>query len=169
MEVLGSATGDGFVSYVVEYGAGATPTAWIRIGDVVNEPRERARLAIVDTIQLADGPYQLRLTIERTGGLREMVYRRFVADNSAPSIALAGLVPNATLPRGQAAFEVAASDDTRVSSVTYEIDGAFAGASRTAPYTIAWDAVPGQHRIKAVAQDSAGNFAETEVIAFSVP
>lgn len=169
LEILGNARGPGFIDYTVEFGVGISPVDWIRIGAASAEQRSRQQLAAVDTIQLQDGVHALRLTVRREGNLVERAYRQFVVDNSPPEVAITGVAPGATLPRGQIAFAVDATDNGEIRSVIYFVDGEFVAESRTPPYGMTWSSIPGSHTLTVLVQDVAGNFAEAEPVPFRVP
>ena len=169
LEIHGNARGPGFLEYTLEYGLGTAPGGWVRIGDVVTEQKSRDQLAAVDTAQLPDGIYTLRLSVRREGNVTESAYRQLVVDNESPQIAVKDLEPGATLPRGHIAFRVEAADNVAVLSVTYFIDGEFIAESLTPPYGITWNAVPGEHTLKVMARDGAGNFTEIEPVPFHIP
>ena len=169
LEIIGSAHGEGFVSFVLEIGQGVSPTQWGRIAGTHGDARDRVQLGAVDTIQVGDGVYTLRLTVLREGGREELAFRQFVVDNTAPTVALVGIEAGATLPRGQVALNVEAADNLGVKSVAYFIDGNLVGTAVAAPYQVVWASVPGNHVLRAVAIDEAGNRAESEEVAFRVP
>ncbi len=169
LEIRGNARGPGFLDYALEYGLGTAPGGWVRVGEVVTEQKSRDQLGAVDTAQLPDGVYTLRLSVRREGNIIESAYRQLVVDNEPPQIAVKDLEPDATLPRGHIAFRVDAADNIAVLSVTYFIDGEFIAESLTPPYGITWNAVPGEHTIKVLARDGAGNFTEIEPVPFRIP
>ncbi len=169
LEVRGNARGPGFVDYTLEYGVGTTPTDWVKIGEVGSQQKTRDHLATVDTVQLPDGTYTLRLSVRRDGNTVDSAYRQLVVDNQAPEIALKDLEPGATLPRGHVAFKVDAADNIVIRSVTYFVDGEFVAESLTPPYGVTWNSIPGEHTLMVLAQDGAGNFTEIEPIPFRIP
>ncbi len=169
LEVVGGAGGEGFVSFVLEVGLGVSPGQWGRIAGPVGDPQDRAQLGAVDTIQMADGVYTLRLTVEREGGGEEVAFRQFVVDNTAPTVQIVGIEPGSTLPRGQVALNVEAEDNMGVKSVAYFVNGELVGTAVAAPYQVIWDSVSGSGSVVALAVDEAGNRAESEAVAFRVP
>ena len=98
--------------------------------------------------------------------LREQVAGR--ATNLFPA-AMEAIEAGATLPRGQVALNVEAADNQGVKSVAYFIDANLVGTAVAAPYQVVWASVPGNHVLRAVAIDEAGNRAESEEVAFRVP
>jgi penicillin-binding protein 1C len=169
LEVVGSAGGEGFVSFVLDVGIGVSPDRWGLIAGPLGDPRDRAQLGAVDTIQMADGIYTLRLTVEREGGGREVAFRHFVVDNTAPTVKIAGIEPGSTLPRGQVALNVEASDNMGIKSVAYFVNGELVGTAVAAPYQVIWDSVSGNGSVMALVVDEAGNRTESEAVDFRVP
>ena len=169
LEIVGSAGGEGFVSFTLEVGLGVSPNRWGLIAGPITDPRDRAQLGAVDTIQMTDGIYTLRLTVEREGGAEEVAFRQFVVDNTAPTVQIVGIEPGSTLPRGQVALNVEAADNTAIKSVSYFVSGDLVGTAVAAPYQVIWDSVSGNGIVVAVAIDEAGNRAESETVEFRVP
>jgi len=64
VEIIGTATGDDFASYRLEYGQGLNPQEWFQIGADVDAPVEESLLAEWDTSDL-NGLYALRLLVIR--------------------------------------------------------------------------------------------------------
>ena len=66
--VRGSAGGDAFAGYALEFGRGLEPAAWQPIAAAGPGPVEAGLLAKWDVAALPDGPYALRLTLTGAGG-----------------------------------------------------------------------------------------------------
>lgn len=66
--IKGTASGADFQQYVLEYGAGASPSSWLQIGSTHYAPVESGVLGTWDTSLLGDSLYTLRLTVTGTGG-----------------------------------------------------------------------------------------------------
>jgi PKD repeat protein len=64
----GDAPGATFDHYVVEYGAGKSPSSWTQIGLTSTVPVTDDLLAVWDTTVLPDGTYTLRLTVDDGAG-----------------------------------------------------------------------------------------------------
>ena len=65
----GSATGPDFASYVLEYGAGVTPTSWTPITDPITSPVSNGQLGVWDTRNVLDGSYAVRIRAQNTVGV----------------------------------------------------------------------------------------------------
>jgi membrane carboxypeptidase/penicillin-binding protein PbpC len=168
LEIVGTAAGPDFAGYEVHYGAGSAPGDWIRIGSPSSQPISEGVLAGMDTIQLVDGVYTLRLTVRATSGLEEIVFRRFTVDNTPPTARLVGPLDGARIPLGSLQLVVQVEDAGGVAQVEYFIDGGSVGDSKRAPFDLAWTSTPGQHVLVARVVDRAGNRAETDPIRFLV-
>jgi subtilisin family serine protease len=64
----GVASGPGFASYTLEYGAGTLPTAWTTITTSTSPVSSDGPLADWDISRVRDGVYTLRLTARTTSG-----------------------------------------------------------------------------------------------------
>jgi hypothetical protein len=85
-------------------------------------------------------------------------------DTTAPSAAFTAPSAGDALA-GTVTVRVSATDDTGVSAVELYVDGVFHGRDLVSPFRFAWDttALPdGEHELRAVAFDAAGNGGETE-------
>jgi penicillin-binding protein 1C len=169
LEIVGSAEGEGLINFTLEVGAGVTPSEWGLIAGPIGAPRSRTQLGAVDTIQLPDGIYTLRLTVNRVGGTSEMAFRQFAVDNTSPTVRIVGIESGATLPRGQVALNVESADNTGIKSVSYFVGGELVGTAEATPYQVIWGSAPGNSEVVAVAIDQAGNRTESEAVDFRVP
>ncbi len=166
LEISGTATIGGFVSSDLHYGVGPAPGAWTRIGSPLDVPRIDEQLGAVDTIQLPDGVYTLRLTVLAADGGVEIAFRRFLVDNTPPTVEVVGLGPEAGAAAGTVPLGVAVEDAGGVASVEYRVDGESVGTARFAPYQVTWTSEPGEHEVVAIATDRAGNAATSEPVTF---
>ncbi len=167
LEITGSAALDGFRVAELHYGEGASPGLWIRIGPPVDQPRVDAQLGAVDTVQFPDGTYTLRLTARAVDGGGELVFRRFVVDNTPPTVEVKSLGGGATNPSaGLVALGAEVRDDGGVAEVEFTLDGQSVGVVRRAPYQIDWPSQPGEHTLVVTATDRAGNAAASLPVTF---
>ncbi len=67
LTVTGTARGDSFASWTLDYGSGEWPTAWTGLAQGTNQPNQ-ATLATLNGGTLADGQYTLRLRASMTNG-----------------------------------------------------------------------------------------------------
>ncbi len=78
--VTGTATDTNFLSYELEYGAGDVPTVWTSV-ILATTPVSNGTLGIWDTKYLANGIYNLRLTVKDSVGHTKSVLRKVSLDN----------------------------------------------------------------------------------------
>ena len=166
LEIFGTATIGGFGSSELHYGDGPAPGAWTRIGSPADVPRAEQQLGAVDTIQLTDGVYTLRLTVRAVDGGAEIAFRRFVVDNTPPVVEVVGLGAEAGAAAGTVPLGAAVEDAGGVASVEFRVDGESVGVARFAPYQVAWSSEPGEHEVVAIATDRAGNSTTSEPVTF---
>lgn len=168
MEIRGTAAGVQFDGFEVQYGVGVAPGSWIRIGLPADAPVADGTLRAMDTSQLDDGEYTVRLVVQAASGIEEVVFRRFVVDNTPPVVAVAGIATDDELPVGAINLRVVFVDDGGLASVAYELNGERLGAVGRAPYSMPWTAEPGRYELRVLATDRAGNLTRSEPVVFSV-
>ena len=82
------------------------------------------------------------------------------ADTTPPTVSMTSPANGASVA-GMVAVMATASDNVRVASVQFQLDGVSVGAAEAAsPYSYSWDSTKtpnGSHALRAVATDSAGN------------
>ncbi len=166
MEIFGTAAIGGFVASELHYGVGPAPGAWTRIGSPLEAPRVEEQLGAIDTIQLPDGVYTLRLTVRAAGGGAEIALRRFVVDNTPPVVAVVGQGPGASVTAGTVPLGAEVEDAGGLASVEFKVDGESVGTARFAPYQVTWISEPGEHELVAIATDRAGNTTTSEPVTF---
>jgi hypothetical protein len=167
--IRGSAGGAGFVSYSLQAGQGLNPATWLQIGEAVTVPVSAGTLGVWDTRGLSDGLYALRLQVLRSDQSIATALVQVTVDNSAPRVALIypGSGAAVTLPAGQSlTLQAQASDEVGVAKVEFWVDGKMAGRLAEGEYALPWQGRPGEHRVRVVAYDRAGNRAESEAIQF---
>jgi hypothetical protein len=93
------------------------------------------------------------------------------ADKTPPTVAITSPAASATLS-GTVNVTATASDNTGVTSVQFQVDGANAGTSdASAPYAFVWDTTKianGVHKLGAIAKDAAGNATTSAVVSVTV-
>ena len=113
---------------------------------------------------VAAGTYFYRVTAEDAAGNVGAPSNEAVAtvtsDTTGPTVAVTAPATGATVS-GTVTVTANASDNVGVTSVQFTLDGAALGpADTSAPYSTSWvttTATPGQHVLRAVASDAAGN------------
>ena len=168
LDIQGTAAGPLFAEFELRYGAGPAPGSWVRIGTVGVSPVTEEPLRAIDTSQLPDGPYTLRLVVRAANGREDLVFRRFVVDNTPPAVAVAGLANGDERPAGVLELRAALQDAGGLAAVAYEIDGEEIGEVQRAPYRLRWTAEPGTYTLRAIATDRAGNQTASDAVTFTV-
>jgi membrane peptidoglycan carboxypeptidase len=164
IELRGSAAGADFDFYRLEYGQGLYPRRWVQIGENVETPVVEGLLGSWDTDGL-NGLYALRLMVVYTDRRVEQAVLQVTLDNTPPQVAISYPAPGEELDlaeAGQIALQ-AQVDDPFLTQVEFFVDGTSLGTLESGPYGVLWEAAPGEHRLRVVAADRAGNRAEAEI------
>ncbi len=170
VEVTGTAAGEDFGAYQLDYGQGLYPREWIPLRDESLLSTSNAVLGVWDTTGL-DGFYLLRLTVKRSGGQVDVAYARAVVDNVPPSVSIIWPAEQDTdfSSTDQSLLLLAqAIDPVGIASVQWFIDGALVSEQTLAPYYYSADLGTGWHVIRLSATDLAGNTAETGEIILTI-
>ncbi len=156
--IVGSATGDDFAFYRLEYGSGLNPARWIRIGNDVSTPVREGLLAEWDTRDL-NGLYILRLLVAHVDGRLEQATVALLLDNTPPQVTLLSPASGATvtLAEGEAMLLRAEVNDSGLAKVSFYMDGNLLAELTEAPFEVLWAGTPGRHSLHLVATDRAGN------------
>jgi membrane peptidoglycan carboxypeptidase len=167
VDVVGSATGEGFASYRLDAGEGLDPRAWLQIGQAQETPVRDGRLGRWDTSAWR-GAGILRLTVVRQDGTVETAAVPVTVDNDPPTVEIilplngAEFTPPADK---EAAIQVEASDETLLDRVVVFVDDRPALTREGPPWSVYWPlGTIGEHRIRARAYDAAGNWADSEEV-----
>ncbi len=164
LEIRGTAAGDGFVSYRLEYGAGLNPTRWLQIGSDSTTPVTDGLLARWDTAGL-DGVYVLRLLVVRANERVDEALAQLTLDNTAPHVEI--LYPQEgqelSLSDGAQAVLQAQAQDAFLTAVTFYVDGKKLITLSAAPFGTLWEAQSGRHTLRVEATDRAGNVGTAEI------
>ncbi len=169
LSIQGSAAGEGFVSYRLEYGTGEEPAEWLPL--VESEvPVQAGVLAQWDTTAVPDGLYTLRLQVFGQSGSANEVFVHCSVDNTPPAVRILSPAPGQGLPAGGPILvELEVSDNLGVGRVELFLDDVLVATLTSAPFQWSWPApTSGSYRLRAVAYDLAGNSVSSEMLVFSV-
>lgn len=164
VEISGTATGSGFDFYRLQAGQGLNPQSWIQIGGDRSSPVRSSRLGEWDTRGL-EGLYVIQLV-------------KVLQDQRIDTTSIQVTVDNLT-PEGQIIFpeanqrfvyplqeplliQASAIDNLGIARVEFLIDQQQIGMISTPPYTLAWEARPGNHTLTVRLYDLAGNLSTLE-------
>ncbi len=161
--LTGSAGGENFAYYRIQVGKGLNPQEWLQIGVDDFEPVEEDELGTWDTSSL-DGLYTIQLLVVRDDARVDSTVIQITVDNQLPELAIVSPIPGQEAqPRaGQLTLLADATDNLAIYSVAFYMDGELIGERLQAPYAIPWESIPGEHILRVVAVDQAGNQAETQ-------
>ena len=163
LDIIGSAAGEDFSYYRIQVGKGLNPQEWLQIGENVTTPVEQGKLGEWE-LQDLDGLYSLQLQVVRQNQRVDSVLVQVTIDNQSPQIAILSPVEGevATPRGGQHILLADASDNLGVQSVAFYIDGKLLDQRTQSPYAIPWKSESGQHTLRVVAVDNAGNETEAQ-------
>jgi membrane peptidoglycan carboxypeptidase len=164
IQIDGTASGTGFASYRLEYGAGLFPQVWVQIGQDSTSPVTDGKLEAWDTRGL-NGLYSLRLMVVHHDSSLEQALVMITLDNTPPVVRV--LFPQngqeiELSQNPQIALQAQVSEDY-LSQVQFFLDDRLMGASQAAPFGVVWPASRGKHTLRVVATDLAGNTGQASV------
>jgi membrane carboxypeptidase/penicillin-binding protein PbpC len=165
MEIAGSAAGEDFISYRLEYGQGLNPLYWNLLGVDVTRPVTEDLLGTWDTTTLQDGLYTLRLMVLRSEGRLDEALVQVTLDNTPPQVQVHYPADGEALDIDEdqwIVFQAQVEEDYLTEAVFY-VDGEPIGSRDTTPFWAVWASLPGEHRLRVTALDRAGNLGEAEI------
>jgi hypothetical protein len=164
LEVRGTAAGDDFLSYRLEYGAGLNPGGWFLLGEDSDQPVTEGLLGRWDTSGL-DGLYTLRLMVVRSNDSIEEALLQLTLDNTPPEISILYPQEGDVLSKADSAYIplLAEVSDSFLSEVVFFMDGVKVGSVESAPYGAIWEVKTGSHILRVFATDRAGNTSQAEL------
>jgi membrane carboxypeptidase/penicillin-binding protein len=164
LEIRGTAAGEDFISYRLEYGSGLNPVSWYLLDADGSQPVTEGSLATWDTSGL-DGLYSLRLMVVRTKNRVDEAVVQLTLDNTPPTVLI--FFPEAGQELSLSEFPQAALQaqvqDAFLDEVVFYLDGVKLGSLSTPPFGVIWKAKTGLHVLRVTATDRAGNVAQAEL------
>ncbi|MBA4380537.1 MAG: hypothetical protein C0393_07690, partial [Anaerolinea sp.] len=164
IKITGTAAGAAFAFYRLEYGQGLNPQFWTQIDSDVKAPVVENTLAEWDTSDL-NGLYALRLFVVQADSRLEIAVTQVSIDNTPPQVAILYPAEGQKFNRAQdkqIAFQAQVSD-AYLAGVEFYVDNVLVGKVSAAPFSLLWPASIGQHTLRLVAHDRAGNEVEAKV------
>jgi len=157
----GSASGDNFQFYRMQVGQGVNPREWLQVGPDHDKPIENGILETWDTQELS-GLYSIQLLVVRKDQRVERVVTQVTIDNTPPEVSI--LAPGHEIPtakpQSSLLIRVKAEDNLELAQVEFYIDDRLAVVLVNPPFVYPWKTVTGEHRLRIVAVDLAGNQSE---------
>ncbi len=164
VQIVGTAAGEDFVSYRLEYGRGLNPEGWLQLGEDITTPVREGLLGEWDTRGL-DGLYVVRLLVTRAGGRLEQAAMAWNLDNTPPQVTILFPSPDETILLTEEEILVlrAHVEDSNLVKVTFYVGETRIAECTTAPFEVLWKARPGRHTLRLEAVDRAGNLTSVRV------
>jgi Bacterial Ig domain/Chitobiase/beta-hexosaminidase C-terminal domain/Protein of unknown function (DUF1565) len=145
---LGTATPGAIIHYTTD---GTTPTA---LSTTYNAPFTLSASGTVQAVAMMIGWYDSPVA-------QALFQIQAQADTVLPTVSFLSPQDGATVPpNGNVSFSVAASDNVRVASVRFDVDGRTIATDTSAPYSASYNfkkAAKGAHLVTATAVDDSGN------------
>ena len=136
--MIGNARGG---SFKLEIGAGLDPTEWTMIGAERGDEVQNNVLQRLDTTVFPEGPYTLRLTVNRGDGPK-VATAPLTIDNTPPTIVVSEPKPDRLYVMEQDEqinVNALANDNLSIGRVVFMIDGKGFGESTVSPYNQRWE------------------------------
>ncbi len=159
IRIRGSAEGPGFQSYSVQVGQGLNPQRWLQLGDVSDTPVSGGELAVWDTSGL-NGLYAVRLLVVRENNLVATHIVQVTVDNQPPELAVLYPLDGQSFAYPQEStitLQLSVTDNLLVQRVNVLLDGRLVRSLAQPPYALSLSLQPGEHELRVVAEDQAGN------------
>jgi membrane peptidoglycan carboxypeptidase len=165
IEITGTAAGTDLDYYRVLVGRGLNPQNWVQVGTDSRSLVIDNTLATWDTSEL-NGLYAVQLQAVRTDQRVDTAVIQVTVDNTAPDVGITYPQDGDVLeyaPNRQVTFQAQAADNLSLSNVEFYVDGKPVGLLEQAPFALAWTAQRGEHVLRVIALDRAGNESEAEI------
>lgn len=161
LQITGSAFGDDFSYYRLEYGFGLNPQEWILIGADMTKPVDEGVLANWDTSDI-NGLIALRLMVVHNDQRMDIATTQLLVDNTPPEINIPSLTEGQEIiaQPNQGIVILAQVSDPNLENVSMFVDEILAGEFNQPPFNMLWQATKGPHTFRILAVDRAGNQAE---------
>jgi len=165
IEITGTASGTDLDYYRVLVGRGLNPQNWVQVGTDSRSLVVDDTLVTWDTSEL-NGLYAVQLQAVRTDQIVETSVIQVTVDNTPPDVSITYPQDGDVLeyaPDRQIVFQVTASDNLSLSVIEFYVDDKRVGAVEAAPFSYSWSATRGEHELRVVARDRAGNESEVKI------
>ncbi len=169
IEITGTATGENLDYFRVLVGQGLNPPNWIQVGEDSKSLVLDGPLTTWDTRGL-NGLYAVQLQVVRTDQRVDTAVIQVTVDNTVPEVSITYPQDGDTLEYAsnrQVTFQVQASDNLSLSVVEFYVNGVLIGSVESAPFALTWSTSRGEHHLRVLARDRAGNESE-EVVTFTM-
>lgn len=163
LPVIGNARGQDFLYYRLQYGQGLNPQTWFQIGENTARAVDGDTLAEWDTAGL-NGLYALRLQVVRFDQTMLTDTIQVIVDNQPPQAEITFPRAGESYPGGAPLpVRVQVADDYALARVTLYLNDRLLTTLDGPDYAFSWHPTPGEHSLRLLVTDSAGNQAEVTV------
>lgn len=162
--ISGTAKAENMAFYRVQVGQGPDPTLWYQVGEDGQQPIIEGKLATWDTTNL-DGLYAVQLLLVMKDQSAERSTILVTVDNQPPQIKILNPAPEEALQksaRPSIVFLAEVEDNLGIDNVAFMVDGRLVARLTQPPFAISWTTITGNHTLRIVATDEAGNTSETQ-------
>ena len=166
--ISGTVAGDNIERYTLQIGEGINPSSWQQIGSGTQSIKNGV-LGEWDTSGL-DGLFAIRLSVIDQNQSVRSATNQVSVDNTPPNVIIQ--YPSAdqeiTPVNGQVTLLADIQDNGGIQQVEWWLDGKLAATQRSAPFFYKFSGESGDHSLKLIATDNAGNQNTTNEIDFSI-
>ncbi|HSQ27788.1 MAG TPA: transglycosylase domain-containing protein, partial [Anaerolineales bacterium] len=148
----------------VQIGQGLNPQSWLQIGDDFSQSNQEPFRVVWDTTGL-DGVYTIQLIAVHQDQSIQRAAILVTIDNQAPKITIEQPYPGEILsaPKNEEfIFQADVQDNLGIQKVEFYLDGKILAGRFVSPFIATWRPVIGEHTLKIIAIDQAGNQTSTE-------
>jgi hypothetical protein len=163
--LMGTASGDDFVSYRLQAGQGLNPQTWLQISTDSTTPVENGPLASWDTSEL-NGLFAVQMIVLRDDRKVDTTTIQVTVDNQPPEVSILYPENGQVFPYefGKTiTFRAEANDNIGLASVVFSLGNRELIQQTQPPYAVPWRVIAGQHTLQVEAIDMAGNTSETSI------
>jgi hypothetical protein len=170
VDLVGSASGDEFTSYHLQFGQGLNPRTWQMVAPESTQAVNNGTLAVWDTTRL-DGLYALRLVVVRQNQRIDTAILQVTVDNTPPVVKISYPSAGQTFSfpdERQITLQADIQEQVGVWLVEWYVDGSKIGEITQSPFIFPWFAGIGNHTLIVKTTDLAGNVGASPPVKFVV-
>jgi hypothetical protein len=165
VEITGTALGEGFDFYRIQVGEGLNPRQWLQIGPNGTTRVDDGPLAVWDTGN-SSGLFAIQLIVVYEDQSIQTTTIQVTVDNQLPEVEILFPADGQVFgyPEERSfTFQIQASDNLGIQRIEFYVDDELITTLTQAPFAAPWLAPIGEHSLRVVVYDLAGNSTETEI------
>lgn len=165
VDIVGTAAGENLEYFRVLVGQGLNPQSWVQVGTDSSSLVLDGKLASWDTRDV-NGLFAVQLQVVRADRIVDTAVIQVTVDNLPPEVSITYPQPGQELAlreNRQVTFQAEAGDNLSLVEVEFYVDGESIGTLEGAPFALTWPAARGEHTLRLLARDRAGNQSEAVV------